>query len=144
MHQELCSSAPELSVTTAHELASAGLGIIVDVREPWELEFHPSAPGAERLPLFTVRAFCGQPVADEDISEEPLADLDTTMATLITMMNRHAHEHKIILCLCRTGRRSLEAVQLLRNLGYCKAVNIAGGIMAWEAAGLPVGQPEPS
>lgn len=38
---------------------------------------------------------------------------------------------------CRGGRRSKAAADLLVQMGY-KVVNLDGGIMAWEKAGLPV------
>lgn len=38
---------------------------------------------------------------------------------------------------CRSGRRSLKAVDMLTGLGY-KVVNLKGGIIEWEEDGLPV------
>ena len=38
---------------------------------------------------------------------------------------------------CRGGRRSMAAANLLAQMGY-KVVNLDGGIVAWEKAGLPV------
>jgi rhodanese-related sulfurtransferase len=43
--------------------------------------------------------------------------------------------------LCRSGNRSAMAVQYLRQLGF-DAVNVSGGMIAWERSGLPVGAPE--
>ena len=42
-----------------------------------------------------------------------------------------------ILCVCRSGSRSGSAVRLLSSKGY-KAVNLSGGIFAWQHAGLPI------
>ena len=42
-----------------------------------------------------------------------------------------------VLVICRTGRRSGLAVRALRDAGL-DAVNVAGGMKAWAAAGLPV------
>ncbi|HWM34692.1 MAG TPA: rhodanese-like domain-containing protein [Pseudolysinimonas sp.] len=39
--------------------------------------------------------------------------------------------------LCRSGARSARVTEYLEQQGY-DATNIDGGIMAWEAAGLPV------
>jgi len=39
--------------------------------------------------------------------------------------------------ICRSGRRSAIAVQQLHEQGIA-AVNVAGGTLAWEQAGLPV------
>jgi rhodanese-related sulfurtransferase len=42
-----------------------------------------------------------------------------------------------LLCICRSGARSSKAVAALRNAGF-DAVNVAGGMNAWHAHGLPV------
>ncbi len=40
--------------------------------------------------------------------------------------------------LCRSGRRSLRAAQLLEAAGFESVYNVEGGMLAWAAAGLPV------
>lgn len=45
-----------------------------------------------------------------------------------------------IVVVCRSGRRSAEATRALVAWGY-DAVNLAGGMQAWAAAGLPVNDP---
>jgi rhodanese-related sulfurtransferase len=42
-----------------------------------------------------------------------------------------------VLCICRSGGRSGKATDALRRAGV-DAVNVAGGMNAWSAAGLPV------
>ena len=42
-----------------------------------------------------------------------------------------------LLCVCRSGARSGRAVAALRNAGY-DAVNVSGGMNAWQADGLPI------
>lgn len=37
-----------------------------------------------------------------------------------------------LLVYCRTGRRSLEAAQVLTELGYTDVTDMAGGILAWD------------
>lgn len=39
---------------------------------------------------------------------------------------------------CRTGSRSAAAVKILRGNGFAEAVNLGGGIGAWEQAGMPL------
>ena len=39
---------------------------------------------------------------------------------------------------CRTGNRSASAVKMLRSNGFAEAVNLGGGISAWEQAGMPL------
>lgn len=47
-----------------------------------------------------------------------------------------------LLLICARGQRSLRAVQALREAGYAQVHSVAGGTQAWQAAGLPVEQPE--
>ena len=42
-----------------------------------------------------------------------------------------------IVVVCRSGSRSARATEALVGAGY-RAVNLAGGMKAWSAAGLPV------
>lgn len=39
---------------------------------------------------------------------------------------------------CRSGMRSGSTVRLLRGSGFAQAVNLSGGIGAWEQAGMPL------
>jgi len=43
-----------------------------------------------------------------------------------------------IIITCRSGTRSHVAVQVLRRNGFDQAVNLRGGISAWEQAGMPL------
>ena len=45
---------------------------------------------------------------------------------------------KPIVVNCRSGQRSARACGILKKHGFEKAVNLTGGIMAWESANLPV------
>lgn len=42
--------------------------------------------------------------------------------------------------ICKTGRRSGEAAEILRKNGFEKVYSIAGGTDAWKAAGLPMAE----
>lgn len=44
---------------------------------------------------------------------------------------------RLIVCVCRSGGRSGAVTEALVNGGW-KAANLAGGMQAWAAAGLPV------
>ena len=46
-------------------------------------------------------------------------------------------EHPIIVS-CRSGNRSSQAAAMLRKAGFSKVHNLAGGIMAWQHANLPL------
>lgn len=43
-----------------------------------------------------------------------------------------------LLMMCAAGRRSLVAAEFLSRNGYDKVLNVAGGIDAWQRAGLPI------
>lgn len=39
---------------------------------------------------------------------------------------------------CASGKRSVKALEMMRELGFRNAYDIQGGTMAWQAAGLPL------
>ncbi len=47
------------------------------------------------------------------------------------------HKDKVIVAVCRSGNRSGMACGILRKAGFQNLHNLAGGMMAWEQAGLP-------
>jgi hydroxyacylglutathione hydrolase len=103
-------------VTAAQRLRSGSPEpLIIDVREPNEFIVE-RVPGAVLLPL---SAFA------ERYAELP--------------------QDRPLLIMCATGRRSLVAGDHLLRNGYDEVTNVAGGIVAWRAAGLPVkgGRPDP-
>ena len=42
--------------------------------------------------------------------------------------------------ICRSGRRSKEAAEILVQSGFSQAISIEGGMEAWQAAGLPMAE----
>lgn len=59
----------------------------------------------------------------------PLSDLASRIAELKDKKTIYVH--------CRSGNRSQRAIETLERLGLgAELVNVEGGIMAWEAAGL--------
>lgn len=48
-------------------------------------------------------------------------------------------QNRKILCVCRSGSRSSAAVRQLTGAGY-EALNLSGGMMGWQRAGLPTKQ----
>jgi len=47
-----------------------------------------------------------------------------------------ADKNKPVLVYCRSGSRSAYAANALQAIGYSKVFNLAGGILAWQKAGL--------
>ena len=60
----------------------------------------------------------------------PLRDLVDTGIQL-------PHDRPIIF-ICRSGRRSMHASYILKDMGYRDVYSLRGGMLAWEAAGYPV------
>ncbi|MFG2731870.1 rhodanese-like domain-containing protein [Streptomyces canus] len=96
-------------VQAARRTGSTGDAVLLDVRGPEEWAAG-HAPGALHLPLDVLAAGSALP---EEAAGRPL------------------------LVICRSGRRSHEAVALLASRGI-EAVDVVGGMGAWTEAGLPV------
>jgi rhodanese-related sulfurtransferase len=99
---------PAVTVEEAHAALQSNGAVLIDVREQWEWD-QQRIPGAVLIPLGDLPSRVDEIPADRD-----------------------AYIH------CRSGVRSAKAVDFLRDRGRPRAVNVAGGIDAWAAAGLPV------
>jgi rhodanese-related sulfurtransferase len=107
---------PEISPTDAHRLLGERGALLLDVREPDEYAA-AHVDGARLLPLGQLQAAL-TPAAPAVLDDLPRAET--------------------VVVICRSGRRSAEAVQFLQRAGFADPRNLAGGIIAWRAAGLPV------
>lgn len=102
--------AEEVTNLTAEEVAAGvreGRMLLVDVREPNETAVE-SYPDAVIVPL---SAFDPSAIPDPQGREVVFA--------------------------CRSGRRSITASVAAQDAGYPYKSHLAGGILAWKAAGLP-------
>lgn len=102
------SAIPEISVTTLQDWLAKDDVLLVDVREQGEWD-------QARLPQATL-----VPLSTFDPSRVPAADGKPTVI------------------MCRSGRRSADATQVMMLAGRRPVYNLAGGILAWQAAGLPM------
>jgi molybdopterin/thiamine biosynthesis adenylyltransferase/rhodanese-related sulfurtransferase len=102
----------EISPPEAHERQRAG-ATLIDVREQVEWDAG-HIPGALFIPLGTLDQQIAAAVPDKDTE---------------------------IIMQCRSGARSGRGTDLLQQLGYTNVVNMAGGILQWEADSLPVEAP---
>jgi len=65
-------------------------------------------------------------------------------ASLIPLSGLHEHAKGLgdrdatYVLVCRSGRRSLLAMRVMRKMGYPASFSLQGGVQAWEKAGLPV------
>ena len=124
----------EISLGNALELCELGLATLVDIRQAFEIELKGAIPGTVHIPLFEVKLLLGH-VLSED--EQDILDAgtptDIDVQGFFSMINQlHNERDHIVLCVCNSGRRSIYAAQLLRSLGYPKALSVAGGFQAWK------------
>ena len=124
----------EISLGSALELCRLGLGTMVDIRQAFEIELKGPSPDTVHIPLFEVKRLLGH-VLTEDEQDTLDAGQPTPLDVqgFFTMINQlhHVRDH-VVLCLCNSGIRSRYAAQLLRSLGYPKALSVAGGFQAWK------------
>lgn len=82
--------------------------LVLDVREQWEYD-EGHIPNVTFIPMNDVPA--------------RLSEIPTDKTVIVS---------------CRSGNRSGQVVEYLRQQGYDNVHNMQGGILAWQQAGLPV------
>ena len=108
---------------------------------PWRLadEISPDdarkqlAGGAIVLDVRTYEEFVGGHI--EKSLFMPLEELASLMSAL--------PRDRLIITVCRTGLRSIQARYILQEAGYDQVTSLKGGMEAWIAAGFPVVYGEP-
>ena len=101
---------PEVSVAETIAAKNAGTHQLVDIREQDERDAFRIA-GTAFIPLGELAQRAGELEADRPV-----------------------------IFYCRSGRRSLYAVEILAAAGRADTVSMAGGIIAWHEAGYPIEQ----
>ena len=101
----------EISPVEAAKALAQGSGLLLDVREDWELAV-ASVSGATHIPM----------------NEIPgrLSELDSTETVFV---------------LCHSGVRSRSVTEYLTKMGFGDAHNVTGGITAWSETcdpGIPI------
>ena len=102
------ASMPAVSVTEAKRKLDSGEAIVVDVREPNEWRQGHIA-GATLMPLSTLSSGFGSLPKDREV-----------------------------LLICQSGNRSGVAQGFLARSGFSSAINVQGGMIAWQRHGLPM------
>ncbi len=82
-----------------------GQPVVLDVREPWELQTASVKPAG--FSLLTI----------------PMAEIPKRLAEL--------DPQQAVACLCHHGGRSQRVASFLEQSGFAQVANIAGGIDAW-------------
>ena len=116
--KDLVAEAREAAGTVTPAEAHGGGGLILDVREPGELDTKGRLAGAVHVPRGLL---------------EFAADPDSPLANRRLTGGRNGEVH----VLCASGGRAALAAATLNRMGYSARV-IEGGLDGWEKAGLPV------
>jgi glyoxylase-like metal-dependent hydrolase (beta-lactamase superfamily II)/rhodanese-related sulfurtransferase len=59
------------------------------------------------------------------------------LATVLDASRAWPRDHDLVI-VCRSGNRSGRAAQALAAAGFTRVMNLTGGMLAWNAAGLPI------
>ena len=102
---------PSINAAQATQLINREDALVVDVREPGEYG-NGHILGAKNVPLSRIDS------AGSEIAAK--------------------RKDKPVIVYCDDGSRSGKAAAALRSQGFAKAVNLSGGLGAWQQAGLPV------
>jgi len=105
---DVASLPEQISVQTVNEVKDRDDVFVIDVREQWEYD-EGHIPGITLIPM---------------------GDIPTSLDEL--------PRDKEILLTCRSGNRSGQMLNLLKQEGFTNVHNMQGGILAWEAAGFEV------
>jgi rhodanese-related sulfurtransferase len=103
---------PSVGTLQATMLINQKDAVVIDVREPGEFA---------QTHILNAR-------------NVPLGELEARIKDL------ERFKEKPVIVSCATGNRSGAAASVLRKHGFTNVVNLAGGIAAWQQAGLPTGK----
>lgn len=109
-YTRMASGATTLTPIAATQLLNEGNAVFVDVRD--DAEFRKGHV--------------------QDAKNIPVRNLDSRIQELVK------HKDKDIVVYCDSGMRSSKAIRTLKKNGFDKTYNLAGGLVAWQKASLPV------
>jgi len=120
-----CSASPAAPVAAASQVEVAQLGPKVDVAAVNALQ------GRDDVVILDVRE-----QSEYDAGHIP----GVTLIPMNTVPNRlnEIPKDKPVIVTCRSGNRSGQVTDYLRQQGYTNVHNMTGGINAWQQAGYPV------
>ena len=80
-------------------------------------------------------------VREPDEFTGPLGHIEGAVLIPLGQLAARASEldkNRPVVCVCRSGARSAHATNMLRQAGFSKVANLAGGMLAWRAGQHPV------
>lgn len=108
-------SSPVITYEELKKLLVAKSGVVIDVREPWELREYGNIPGAINVPLGQVTG--ALQLEPEEFKEKYGGDMPSTTENVVFT--------------CLAGMRSIKALQAAMSLGYSNAQHYPGGWQDW-------------
>ena len=100
--------------------ADRGDAVLIDVREPAEFETG-HIPGSINIPRGVLEFQVDAHPAVANVGDPALS-----------------HKERALVLVCRTGGRAALSALNLQRLGFADVRSIAGGVVAWGEAGLPL------
>ncbi|RME96808.1 MAG: rhodanese-like domain-containing protein [Chloroflexi bacterium] len=98
----------DINAQTVEQIRNRDDVVLIDVREDWEFA-EGHIPGAQLIPLGTI---------PDSLNKIP--------------------KDKTVVAVCRSGNRSNQATQFLRENGFDNVHNMLGGMNSWSQAGYEV------
>ena len=125
-HDLIAAARAQIRELAPHELLGfLGNGTpVVDVREPDEFQ-DGHIPGAVNIPRGLLEF-----------------EVDGHPAVAGRRAEELSHRERPVVLYCLSGGRSALAAEALKRLGFVAPMSLAGGILGWEGAGLPVAKPQ--
>ena len=113
MMEEANAAVPKITPAEARAMIAKGNTLVVDVREPAEVEASGKVAGAVHHPrgMLEFRADADTPYHDKNFSKE-----------------------KTVILYCASGRRAALAGKVLKEMGYGQVFNM-GGFKDWAESG---------
>jgi rhodanese-related sulfurtransferase len=85
----------------------------------------------QRLYLLDVRS------SEEYARDDRIAGSHLLPLPMLSMRLAELPKDTPIVCVCRSGNRSAVAAEQLARQGFANVVNLSGGMIGWQRAGLP-------
>lgn len=118
LDEYLASARASLTRLAAHDLATTADAVVLDIRTPTDRSLYGCIPGSFHTPRTVL---------------EWRVALD---APLRLSVIHHLSQRLVVVC--NDGNASSLAAVTLQQLGYTRATDLIGGVLAWKAAALPL------
>ena len=106
--------------------------------EPKSAQISSTVSVTQAADLFSAGAFL---LDVRESSEWEAGHVDGAVLIPLAQLSARASEvpsDKMVLVICRSGNRSAEGRDILKDAGFTQVTSVSGGMNAWIQAGLPV------